>query len=190
VSYQPEERYWTDYVRIATPIVGLLLLLGVFWYWASSLIGSKSDSLPTQPAAAVTVVTQPTPTPTPTVQITLEAQTVIPTATHGATAPSETPGGQQRATETPTAQAAQLTAATGTGFCVGCKMIVKVDNSVRMRSQPSLSGAVIESLKDGAELVVVDATPQQGDGYVWYHVKNETSGNDGWMVQDYLVPAS
>ena len=28
VSYQPEERYWTDYLRIALPVFGLLLLIG------------------------------------------------------------------------------------------------------------------------------------------------------------------
>ena len=27
MSYQPEERYWTDYLRIAFPVLGLLLLL-------------------------------------------------------------------------------------------------------------------------------------------------------------------
>ena len=46
-SYQTEERYWTDYLRIALPIAGLLLLLSVFWYWASSFIGD--DNEPSRP---------------------------------------------------------------------------------------------------------------------------------------------
>src|SRR4051794_6192386 len=54
VSYQPEERYWTDYLRIALPVIGLLLLIGLLWYWASALIGNTSSQPPpTQNAAAV-----------------------------------------------------------------------------------------------------------------------------------------
>src|SRR3954469_12376428 len=81
VSDQSEDRYWTDYVRVATPIVGLLLLLGVFWYWANSLIGADSSTLP--PTAVLTVIPDDTPTPTATTEVLIEdtPETVEPTST-------------------------------------------------------------------------------------------------------------
>jgi uncharacterized protein YgiM (DUF1202 family) len=64
VSYQPEERYWTDYLRIALPVVGLLLMLGLFWFWAASLIGDEDDDDPNN-LAAVATATAPAPSPSP-----------------------------------------------------------------------------------------------------------------------------
>src|SRR5918911_1435561 len=32
-NYNPDERYWTDYVRIALPVIGVILLLGLAWFW-------------------------------------------------------------------------------------------------------------------------------------------------------------
>ncbi len=34
IQFQPEERYWSEYLRIALPIIGLLLMVGLFLYWA------------------------------------------------------------------------------------------------------------------------------------------------------------
>ena len=40
VQTNPDDRYWTDYLRIALPVIGLLLVIAVFWYWAQQLIDS------------------------------------------------------------------------------------------------------------------------------------------------------
>ena len=65
MSYQPEERYWTDYLRIALPVIGLLLLIGLLWYWASALIGDGGDQPPPtqETAAVITPVNEATPAP-------------------------------------------------------------------------------------------------------------------------------
>src|SRR3954447_1571765 len=86
VSYQPEERYWTDYLRIALPVIGLLLLIGLLWYWASALIGDGGNQPPptAETVAVITPVHEATPEP-PTATAVIIAPTPgpppIPTAT-------------------------------------------------------------------------------------------------------------
>jgi cytoskeletal protein RodZ len=187
VSYQTEERYWTDYVRVATPIVGLLLLLGVFWYWASSLIGNDSGSPPpTQPPANVTVVVAPSPTPTATTEITIEAETAVPTATEAAIETTPTEETQTRPTRTPTEQAAEPTQAVEPGNFAEGEVVLSADNQVNMRSQPSVSADVVEVLSLDQALTVINGQPQEGDGLVWWNVRDEDNGNEGWVDEEWL----
>src|SRR5215217_5422907 len=76
VSYQPEERYWTDYLRIALPVVGLLLMLGLFWYWASAVIGNDDDNDRTPTPIQSLVITATSAPPTNTPEVNVSAQTV------------------------------------------------------------------------------------------------------------------
>ena len=45
MSYESEERYWTDYLRVALPVSGLLLMLALFWWWAQQFIGDDKEVL-------------------------------------------------------------------------------------------------------------------------------------------------
>ncbi|MCC6945201.1 MAG: hypothetical protein IT335_11530, partial [Thermomicrobiales bacterium] len=119
MSYQPEERYWTDYLRIALPIAGLLLLLGVFWYWASSFIGDDTNDpgLGTQVAVVETPITAPTQTATVGAAVNIEAvNTIAPTQepTQQAAAPTATTGSS---TENGSGE-------TGDGFAEGDNVVV------------------------------------------------------------------
>ena len=40
----PEERYWTDYLRIAAPVLGVIILLALAWFWFSHLIGGGNGA--------------------------------------------------------------------------------------------------------------------------------------------------
>jgi len=97
-AYQTEERYWTDYLRIALPIAGLLLLLSVFWFWASSFIGDDNDSSPT-PVVAVNVTPQNEPTLTPTLA---EVQVLNTPTTGAATEPTQAAAQPTQAQTQPT----------------------------------------------------------------------------------------
>lgn len=185
MSYQPEERYWTDYVRVATPIVGLLLLLGVFWYWASSLIGADSEEPP--PTAIVTVIPDPTSTPTATVPPEPTSQTVeTPEATPTEEGPAPTATEEERPTRTPTEETPAIEEPADCGRFQAGETILSSDNDVNMRSDTSTDADVVEVLTLDQALTVIDCPPVESGGFVWWHVRNEDNGNEGWVVDDWL----
>jgi len=192
VSYQTEERIWTDYVRVATPIVGLLLLLGVFWYWANSLIGADSQEAPPTTAASVTVIPAPTSTPTPTEEAAPTSEAVEPTATteQQAAEPSPTQEEAPKPTRTPRTETEQPTeeptAEPEPGSYAEGQVIYSADDDVNMRASPSTSAEVLEVLSLDQPLTVVSGEPREGDGIVWWNVRNEDSGNEGWVSEQWL----
>ena len=59
---QPE-RYWTDYLRIALPVIGLIVMLAVFIFWVQAIIGNDSNSSPTPTFVALTTSNPPSAAP-------------------------------------------------------------------------------------------------------------------------------
>lgn len=183
-EYQPQpapppqssdERYWTDYLRIALPIAGLLLLLGVFWYWASSFIGDDSTTPPTQQAQVIS---------TP-----VAAPTTAPTASGGAVVVTPLPtvaGVVTAAPVQPTTPPTEPTTAPVEGFAVG-DIVTCNDGDVNMRSQPSTTGDVVVKLAQGTELTILDGTSVEGDGYTWWNVQVNSTGETGWVASQFLT---
>lgn len=190
MSYQTEERLWTDYVRVATPIVGLLLLLGVFWYWASSLIGDDSGNPPpTLLAVDVTVIPANTFTPTATQEVVLPPNTVVPSPTEGTDSGIESTadtGGP--ATEAPTETPTDEPIDTGddTSALQEGDVVTVIDDDVNLRSEPSTNAEVVAVLTKGTELTIIDGVPQESDGIVFWHVRNDATGDEGWVSQDWF----
>ncbi|MGD9713538.1 MAG: SH3 domain-containing protein [Thermomicrobiales bacterium] len=181
VSYQPEERYWTDYLRIALPIAGLLLLLGVFWYWASSFIGDddQDPGRSTEIAVVETPITAPTQTPTVSAAVTLApAQTVAPTPADVQTQP--TPDASQ-----PTATTGTVENGGGTDGYQEGEFVVVNDDNVNLRADATTSADVVVVLSNGEELSILSGTPVEDETYTWWNVAT-TNGDEGWVVGQFI----
>lgn len=184
MSYQPEERYWTDYLRIALPVVGLLLLIGLLWYWASALIGDGGDQpIPTpELAAAITPVNESTPPP-PT------ATAVVIAPTPGPPEPSPTPV----PAVAPTATAAPTEAAAVPATDNPCanmpvypvdSLVVTVD-TVNLRPTASTDQPPVVELASGTQLQIT-GTFQEAGQCDWWPVTVVATGQAGFVREDFL----
>jgi hypothetical protein len=186
VSYQPEERYWTDYLRIALPVIGLLLLIGLLWYWASALIGDGGGTQPTPELAVITPVNEATPAP-PTATAVVIAPTPGPPV-----APTPTP-------VTPVAAATQAAAPTAAAastepenpcsnmpvYPVGA--LVTTTEQVRLRDAPSTDGNIVSELPAGTQLQVTGEFSEAGQ-CDWWPVIVTATGQEGYVIEQYLQP--
>jgi hypothetical protein len=178
VQYQPEERYWTEYLRIALPILGLLLMIGLLWFWALQLMDDD------EPGGDQPVVTEPAPTQevvvpdsTPTTEATDEViapPTIEPTPTQEQTTPEAPPE------ETP--------ANTGGGEIAIDSVVQTTEEGVNMRTDASVSADSLGQLPAGTVLTVTDG-PIEADDYTWWQVVNDATGEVGYVVDDFLEVA-
>ncbi len=187
MSYQAEERYWTDYLRIALPIAGLLLLLGVFWYWASSFIGDDADNDPQTPVAQIveTPITANTPTPTVSSAVTVAVTTVEPTQETDAT---QAPDAEPTATTAPATENGEDPGTAGE-FADGDLVVVN-DNDVNMRAEATTNSTAVTTLILGQELRILSSEPVEEGGYVWWNVEDEINVLEGWIAGDFIEPSS
>lgn len=172
MGYQPEERYWTDYLRLALPIVGLLLMIGLFWFWAQRLIGDDTGNSPraTATTAVEIVVTQAPPTPTEAVETEITPDTTTRTDATSTT-------GDETPVEGDTPEPEGI-------FSEGDAVIVN-DNDVNMRGAAGIDAEIVEKLSEGTELIVT-GTYQEADDYVWWPVRDPGTDVEGWVVEDFL----
>jgi hypothetical protein len=182
VSYQPEDRYWTDYLRVALPVVGLLLMLGLFWYWASSVIGDDDSTQPTETPAVAVLVTQPVPTAAPTQAVSLPVETAAPTQAADVQ-PTEPPadGGTDPTADT----------STGNGDAAGFQVgdVVVTNDGVNMRAGPSTDDQIVDEIAAGTELNVIGPSVEGGD-YMWLEVQNPANGLEGYVADEFVDLAS
>lgn len=56
-------------------------------------------------------------------------------------------------------------------------------DGIRLRSQPSLSSTVLETMYKG-EVVVIDYSQSNGS---WYKVTRQKTGRSGWVTKTYIT---
>lgn len=212
-SVQPEERYWTDYLRIALPVIGIVLMLGLLWIWASSLLGDDSENISDPGEDEVGLVTTQTPDPNvvttqpntastpaaPPQQDTNAGEIPISNQGQNQTTPPppvdttvvETPppgGDNQTGEETTTAEEPveeEPVAEEPGEITVGGTVRITEDN-VNIRSSPSLAGEPIGTAMAGDEAQVASG-PEEAEEYIWWEVVFD-NGSPGFVVQEFLEP--
>ncbi|MEJ7762983.1 MAG: SH3 domain-containing protein [Thermomicrobiales bacterium] len=181
VSYQPEERYWTDYLRLALPVIGLLLMLGLFLFWLNNLIDDPSGTAPTEtvivgiiPPGSDTIGAGTPTAPVQTAPITTVAvdPAVVATDTVApgdASAPTTEPVDAGEITEFPVDSSVQVT-----------------EDGVNLRNDASIAADALETLSAG-DILTITGPPREADDYTWYPV--DFDGVPGWVVDEFIAAA-
>ena len=65
--------------------------------------------------------------------------------------------------------------------------VVVNDDQVNLRAEASTTGDIVAELAKGTELTVT-GEPIEADGYRWYPVTVDETGDDGYIVQDFIDP--
>jgi hypothetical protein len=197
IQFQPEDRYWTEYLRIALPIIGLILMLGLFWFWATRIIGDDPDTTDPTPTEEIGAVSTIGANPTATVEATTETTVAVtpePTNEPAAEPTATTDGGDNEAEETPEDTEEEPTTEpddSGSGeFAADDSVVIndEGEGGVNMRSDPTTQEEnIVVQLQPGDELTIVSG-PEEGDDLIWYEVV-DGDGNNGYVAADYLEAA-
>ncbi len=196
VQTDPDDRYWTDYLRIALPVIGLLLVIAVFWYWAQQLIDDDSGDLtPTEQPGLAEIIdtpaepTEPPATPTQPAGNILQPQTGGTPSNPLQNIPSPTPTGQQPAgQQPPPATEPPAEAPADAGGIQPDTQVTVTEGPLNMRAEANTTSDIVTTLETGAVLDVLSG-PQEGENFIWWNVVDE-QGNNGWVVQDFIEPAA
>lgn len=169
-GYQEEERYWTDYLRIAAPVVGVILMLGLVWFWVANMLGDDEDDFDnTDEDVAGPVIDADTPEATEE----SEGDEPIAVTTPDSEETTENGDATEEQEQSPTTLGPGATAAVvGTG-----------DAGLNVRADASTEAEVVDSVPDGTELTITGES-QQADGFTWWPV--DTGEVTGFVAEDFI----
>lgn len=187
VSYESDERYWTDYLRVALPVVGLLLMLGLLVWWANSIIGDEQGAQPTSTVASNTqIALAETNTPVPTTEGGLTSTAVIGgDSTPGANGGTSNPNDP---TETPAEGDTPVTKECDGDFTRGDPVVV-TDDDVNLRDAADTSSEVLDVLSaDTALTIISDCYTESPDGNTqfWRVSVDDEDALRGYVSGEFL----
>ena len=204
-SIQPDERYWTDYLRIALPVIGIILMLGLLWVWASSLLGDDSSDVDTPEEDTVGLVETLTPDPN---AVNTEPNAAGTPAPSGETEGPGTTGGEipisgqttaeptnppfnPSATEAPAdggdnqagddGEADDPPADTGE---IAVDDRVEITEPLNVRPSAGTSGDPLWVAEAGDQGTVISG-PEEADGYTWWELVFD-NGSAGFVIEEFL----
>jgi hypothetical protein len=181
IEYYAEERYWTDYLRIILPIIGVLLFLILLYLWALAFLRGDDDTpgqAGTSPTSTIPLITADA-TGTAAVEI-----TGTPGGPGIVLTPAPVGNTPQPSGSTPNPTASTPDEPSGEIYVGAVVAIANTGGTgANLRSLPTTESEVVTVLLDGVELVVIDG-PEDAQGFTWWGVEGETG--TGWVVGDYL----
>lgn len=197
-SYQPEERYWTDYLRIALPVIGIILMLGLLWIWASQLLGDDTPAGDDTQEDSIALVSTQTPDPNaintePTGASTPDTNTSagqIPIPGQTTPAAGETDAPFNPTTQDPPAggddqtEAEEPAAEEPTTDEIALDSQVEIVEEVNVRPSAGTTEAPIRTAAIGETAVVISG-PEEADGFVWWELVFD-DGSSGFVAEDFL----
>lgn len=183
MSYESEDRYWTDYLRVALPVIGLLLMLALFWWWAQQFIGDDGDAEDLARATQTSIATMPALTPTATVPVQIAStpgEDETPTPDGG-----EAGNGGTDGDETPADDGEQQNC----GF-VRDQQVVTTTSELNLRDEAVIDpDNVILQLDEGTVLRIQDDCYAEDDeGNQFWLVRNEETARTGYVAGEFLAP--
>ena len=203
------QRYWTDYLRIALPIIGLILMLSVFIFWVGSIINGNDGNGAVTPTGEVALsTTTPVPGAANNVTATVapaqsaaassagdagssptetasDQPTAEPTTTpdeSASTAPDQQPTDQPSPDEAPTETPGSGAAA----FAVDDAVVTTESVNLRSVAASTDEGTIIRILDAGADLTIIGEPENDGE-FDWYPVSD--ADGKGYVREDYLKAA-
>lgn len=173
-GYQPEERYWTDYLRIAAPVVGVILMLGLVWFWAANMLSDDNDDeVADDVDTAGPVIPSSTPSPTD------DAATENGADDAPITVMTPPPGENGEDDENGEGEPAPTEIGPGATVIV----VGTGEAGLNVRESASTGAEVVGSIPDGTAITVTGES-QQADGFTWWPIEGE--GISGFVAADFV----
>lgn len=170
-GYQEEERYWTDYLRIAAPVVGVILMLGLVWFWVANMLGDDNDDDFDNGDEDVAGPVIEADTPEATTEENSEDEPIAVTTPDSDETGEDGEGTEEE--ESPTTLGPGATAVVvGTG-----------EAGLNVRADASTEAEVAGSIPDGTELTITGES-QEADGFTWWPV--DTGEITGFVAEDFI----